>query len=295
MFNFENKKSVFKNKDHQALFNENGFIVLPFYNSLDIQKLSNFYNEHTTSNGEGFQPTTYFQSLEYRIKASEIIRSTAFSYLENILIDYKMFMGSFIVKHNDKNSELGVHQDMTLVDESIYTGINVWAPLCDTNEKNGTLYLIPKSHKIFSTYRNATIPNIYDQYYDEIKKYMLPTNIKAGEAIFFDNSLLHFSPVNLSNQIRIATNVFVSHKDAKITICYLDKTQNKIELFEQEDDFFTKYKQFNNGENLLRPKMGKSIGYRAYDFPVLTPSILDSMKINKNKKSFLEKLKSIFE
>ena len=124
---------------------------------------------------------------------------------------------------------------------------------------------------------------------------MLPTNIKAGEAIFFDNSLLHFSPVNLSNQIRIATNVFVSHKDAKITICYLDKTQNKIELFEQEDDFFTKYKQFNNGENLLRPKMGKSIGYRAYDFPVLTPSILDSMKINKNKKSFLEKLKSIFE
>ena len=102
----------------------------------------------------------------YRIKASEIIRSTAFSYLENILIDYKMFMGSFIVKHNDKNSELGVHQDMTLVDESIYTGINVWAPLCDTNEKNGTLYLIPKSHKIFSTYRNATIPNIYDQYYD---------------------------------------------------------------------------------------------------------------------------------
>ena len=47
-------------------------------------------------------------------------------------------MGSFIVKHNDKNSELGVHQDMSLVDESKFMGINTWSPLCDTNDIDQT-------------------------------------------------------------------------------------------------------------------------------------------------------------
>lgn len=295
MFNFENKKSVFKNKEHQLLFEENGFVILPFYDASSIEKLLDFYKQNTESYKTGFQPTTYSQSLDYRLKASEIIKTIALPYIEKILIDYKIFMGSYIVKHYDKNSELGVHQDMTLVDESIYSGINIWSPLCNTDENNGTLYLIPKSHRIFATYRNATIPNIYDKYYNQIKKYMIPTNLKAGEAIFFDNSLLHFSPINQSNQIRIATNVFVSHKAATITICYLDTNGNQIELFEQEDDFFTTYTQFNNEENLLRPKMGKSIGFRDYDFPVLTPSMLDSIKTNQNRKSFLEQLKSILK
>lgn len=209
-------------------------------------------------------------------------------------MDYKAFMGSFIAKHADKNSELGVHQDMSLVDESKFMGVNIWAPLCDTNEKNGALFLIPKSHRLFPTYRNANITNIYDKHYHLIKKYMQPVFIKAGEAIIFDNSILHYSPANKSSQIRIATNVFVTHQEARITIYYHNQENNKIESFEQEDDFFTKYTQFGNDSNMHRPEIGKSLGFTDYNFPTLTPEIMKLNYGNLSENSFWEKIKKIF-
>lgn len=293
MFNFKTKNinPIFKDASLQNELEESGYVIIPFYSHDDIKKINAFYKENTQTNNTGFQPTTYFNSLEYRLKASAFIKNIAHSYIEKYLQDYKTYMGSFIAKHPDKNSELGVHQDMTLVDESKFMGINIWSPLCDTNTKNGALYLIPKSHRIFPTYRNANIKNIYDKHYSIIKKYMQPIFMKAGEAIIFDNSILHFSPPNLSKEIRIATNVFITHKDAKITIAYHDKESNKIEHFEQEDDFFTTYTQFGNDSNMERPKIGKSLGLSDYNFPDLTPEILEKTYGKLETDSWINKIK----
>lgn len=291
---FKNNKRILQNEEwQQQLFTE-GYVVVPFYTKEDTRHLTEFYYDITSQNKHGFQPTTYFTDNAYRIKASNEIIQTARPHLERLLSDYKTFMGSYIVKHADNNSELGVHQDMTLVDESTFMGMNIWSPLCDTTPENGALYLIPKSHRIFPTYRSATIPNIYDKYVDVVKRYMQPVYMKAGEAILFDNSILHFSPINRSKETRIATNVFVTHKDAKITITYNDREKNKIELFEQEDDFFTSYQQFDNQSNMLRPKIGRSIGFTEYDFPVLTPAILKEKYGSLPNASVLEKIKSFF-
>ncbi|MEZ5036503.1 MAG: phytanoyl-CoA dioxygenase family protein [Chitinophagales bacterium] len=293
MFEFKPKdiNPIFKDSLLQNELEVNGFIIVPFYNSVDIKLLTEFYDENTQKNVSGFQPTTYFNSLEYRLKASSFIKNVAKKYIDLYLHNYKTYMGSFIVKYADKNSELGVHQDMSLVDESKFMGVNIWAPLCDTTSENGALYLIPKSHRIFPTYRNATIKNIYDKEYALIKKYMQPVFVKAGEAIIFDNSILHYSPSNFSNKIRIATNVFVTHQDAKIIISYHDKTQNKIERFEQEDDFFTAYTQFGNESNQDRPKIGKSLGFTDYNFPDLTPSFLKEHYGKLKNNSWIGKLK----
>lgn len=295
MFNFtKNINSVIKNKELQRQLEEEGYVIVPFYTKDEIQALTRFYNENTSSQQQGFQPTTYFNSLEYRLKASEFIKQIALNHLDEYLENFKVYMGSFIVKHADKNSELGVHQDMTLVDESKFMGINIWSPLCDTTPENGALYLIPKSHRIFPTYRNATISNIYDKHYSLIKKYMQPVYMKAGEAILFDHSILHYSPPNLSKEVRIATNIFITHKDSVITICYHDKEKNRIELFEEKDDFFTTYRQFDNQSNKLRPQIGKSIGFRDYDFPQITPQKMKALYGVVPNQSVFEKIKSIF-
>lgn len=296
MFDFKDKNthSIFKDVSLQNELEENGYVIIPFYEPDDIKQLNDFYKQHTQANIHGFQPTTYFQSLEYRLNASSFIKEIAHKYIEQYFTDYQTYMGSFIVKYPDKNSELGVHQDMTLVDESQFMGVNIWSPLCDTNEQNGALFLIPKSHRIFPTYRNATIKNCYDKHYNLIKKYMQPAYIKAGQAIVFDNSILHYSPPNLSKDIRIATNVFTTHKEATITICYHDKAKNQIELFEQQNDFFTTYTQFGNDSNQERPKIGKSIGFRQYNFPDITPNLLEERYGKLKNENWLSKIKDKF-
>lgn len=294
MFPFQqNSHPVLKNRQYQQQLNEEGYVIVPFYTPEEVKALTEYYLTNTPQQ-KGFQPTTYSHDLEYRLAASEFIKKTAQPHLENYFEQYKTFMGSFIVKNADKNSELGVHQDMTLVDESRFMGINVWIPLCDTHERNGALYLIPKSHRLFPTYRAATISNIYDKHYQTIKKYMQPVYMKAGEAIIFDHSILHYSPPNLSGEIRIATNIFVTHQEATITICYHDKEKNKIELFEEQDDFFTTYQQFGNSNNMLRPQLGKSIGFREYNFPVVTPQLLTEKYGKPAQDSLFSKIRALF-
>lgn len=265
---------VLRDAAGQRRLAEEGFVVVPFYTPDEVEALTAFHRQITPGNGAGFQPTTYVQGAEYRQTASDFIRRTASPRLESLLTDFKAFMGSFIVKYPGKDSELGLHQDMTLVDESRFMGINIWSPLCDTGPENGALYLLPRSHRLAPTYRAATIPNLYDKHHKAIRRYLKPLYMKAGEAVLFDNSLLHYSPANRSGKPRIATNIFVTHKQATITICYREAGSGQVELFEQSDDFFTEYRQFGGAGHHDRPGIGSSIGLRDYDFPVLTPAML---------------------
>lgn len=295
MFDFKNSNSkVFKDQQLQDQLDREGFVIIPFYTPDEIERLRKFYYDITSENKEGFQPTTYFIDIDYRIKASKEIRSVGVPHIEEYMENFKVFMGSYIVKHADHNSELGVHQDMTLVDESKFMGINIWAPLCDTNDRNGVLHLIPGSHRLFPTYRNHNIGNIYDDYHKEIKEYMQPMYMKAGQAIVFDNSIVHYSPINRSKDDRIATNIFVTHKDATITICYQDNEKGQIELFEQEDTFFTEYQQFGDAGSELRPQIGKSIGFKDFEVPVLTPQLLLEKYGKPRSRNWLAKLKEMW-
>ena len=87
-----------------------------------------------------------------------------------------------------------MHQDMTLVDEDYFSGINIWCPMVDLNETNGAIEILPKSHRFYKTYRGSSIPDIYDNVKDEVRGLMEPCYLKAGEAIIFDQSIIHNSP-----------------------------------------------------------------------------------------------------
>jgi hypothetical protein len=192
---------------------------------------------------------------------------------------------------------MDVHQDMTLVDESEYTGINIWCPLVDLNDNNGLLYALPESHRFFPTYRGASLPTIYKNVYEEVKKYSTPLYLKAGKAVIFYQSILHWSKPNLSNSIRPVTNTYFTYKDARFQICYLNPTQpDKVEVFEQSDSFMTDFEQF--GENIYgRPKIGTSKGMFDYNFPEITKEMLDKKYGGSTRhlsKGIIQKIKALF-
>lgn len=195
--------------------------------------------------------------------------------LEHYFFDYKVHCGSFIVKGADEKSVLKMHQDMTLVDESVYTGINIWIPLIDLTTTNGAIEILPASHRLFKTYRGASLPDIYDGIEKSVHQLMQPKYLKAGQAIIFDQSIIHYSPANTSGSVRPVINTFVTHKDAGIKICYWDKVpgNNKIEIFNQAPDFMINFQNFGH-DIFSRPSIGKSVGFVEYDFPKITPGLL---------------------
>ncbi len=294
MFEFPKQmKKVFKDDATQSEFEKNGFVRLPFYNAEEIEYLKSLYEKLHPKEETGFYPSTFSKDKGYRKTTDEEIRRVGGRSIEKYLQDILVVCGSFIVKYPGPDSVMGVHQDMTLVDESEFTGINIWCPLIDLNNENGVLYTIPKSHRIMPTYRGASIPNIYDEVYKSIPELMTPIYLKAGEAIFFDQSILHYSPPNLSENKRIVTNIYFSHKDVRFRTAYYPKEKHpsKIELFEQDESFMTDFEQF--GQNIFdRPKIGKSLGLFDYEFPTLS---VDEIKELNQKPTIFSWFKSIFK
>lgn len=267
MFEFPKMLRVFKDNDHQTQFEREGYIVLPFYDASEIQELTGLYRRLHPENEKGFFPSTFSSDKNYRRDADKEIRRICERSISHYFQDIKVMCGSFIVKTPVPESAMCVHQDMTLVDESKYTGINIWVPLIDLDDENGTLEVLPRSHRIFPTYRGSSIPEFFGSCAEDVKPHMTKLYPKAGEAVIFDQSIIHYSKANRSDDIRIVTNTYFTHRDATFQTCYWEPSYgDKVELFEQSDSFMTDFDQF--GENIhARPKVGISKGLTDYNFP----------------------------
>lgn len=274
MLNFDHKARVFKDEALQAQLNREGYVIVDFLNGTELNNLLRTFEEKHASGINGFYTSTFATDVDYRRQVDAIIQQNMKRNLEHYFFDYKVHCGSFIIKGNDEKSELKMHQDMTLVDESVYTGINIWIPLIDLTTENGAIEVVPKSHRLFNTYRGASLPDIYDGIEKSVHRIMQPQYLKAGQAIIFDQSIIHYSPANRSGKVRPVINTFITHRDAGIRICYWDKTtKNEIELFDQAPDFMVNFQNFGH-DIFSRPSIGQSIGFVNYEFPKITPELL---------------------
>lgn len=294
MFEFpKNMMRVFQNEEHQALFEKNGYIILPFYTPEEIKELEELYYKLHPQDEKGFFPSTFSNDKNYRHTADTEIRRICNRSIENYCQDVKVVCGSFIVKSPGPESGMCVHQDMSLVDESRFTGINIWVPLVDLTIENGALFVLPGSHRLFPTYRGSSIPEFFSPVMDDVIDFLQPVLIKAGEAVFFDQSIIHFSPPNYSDKIRIVTNTYFTHKTTEFRTYYWNKSEHgesKLEAFAQDDDFMTNFDQF--GENIRdRPKVGKSLGLVDYNFPSIDRSFLEKRFQPGQARDLIEKAK----
>ncbi len=267
---------VFRDEDMQRAFDKNGYAVIPFYDANQIKELNILFNNIQPKDARGIFPSTYSKDKGYRESAHREICSIAQSSQARAFKDYKTVCGSFIVKYPGSENSMDVHQDMTLVDESQFNGINIWTPLIDLNSSNGTLYILEGSHRLLPTYRGASIRPIYDKTVIAmaIRKLARPVYPKAGEAIVFDQSIIHFSEQNRSDVPRIVTNIFITQTEASFLTAWHEPAMGSfVELFEHDSEFMQLFDQF--GEDItLRPKMGKSVGRVPYTFPRISYRLL---------------------
>src|ERR1700741_4458047 len=139
MLNFDHKAKVLKNDTHQSSLNHEGFVIVDFLDKDEVGDLLHLFESKHPESVHGFYTSTFAKDKEYRKEVDARIQSVMQRGLQMYFENYKIHCGSFIVKGADEKSALKMHQDMTLVDESIYTGINIWIPLIDLDDLNGAI------------------------------------------------------------------------------------------------------------------------------------------------------------
>lgn len=156
-------------------------------------------------------------NLSVKTASKEIIEKYLNVYLFNQLDLTKVdiYPVSHIVKPFGLKSSIW-HQDSAIVDERIGFSLNAWMPLVNTNLLNGCLWIFPGSHISTNFTRQFGYNPITGKLLNNLRKYLKPIPVKAGEIILFYRNLIHGSSNNWLPFNRIAVESVVISKNAQL-------------------------------------------------------------------------------
>lgn len=177
------------------------------------------------------------------------------SELTNILPGYKPLMINFWSK-KPGHGEVEMHQNWSHVDERQYRSYSIWIPLQDSNTQNGTMHLIPFTHRMFASVRGIKT----DYFFRDIRasilsKLFLEVRLKKGEYVVFDDAILHFTSPNNSAANRDAVQLVVIPEKAQAKFYYKNDT-GIIDEYNADENYYMDI-QVSSGESGLPSKSMK--------------------------------------
>lgn len=265
----EMKESIFKDEELQAQFDTDGFVKLQLLDDSEIEQLASMREQYFPEKGSVFFSSSYLDDFNLKIEISDRIKAIIESKVAAHFINYRLIGAAYLIKGTGQNSEMPMHQDWTIVDERQYYAVNVWIPLTDTNEENGTLELMKGSHKWNEALRAPTLPMSFNGFQWRIRPKLTVVEAKVGEVIILNQATIHYSKPNMTDEIRPAITASLISEKAQLKFHYWDKELNKIEEFAQSDDFLLRFENFMEAIH-KRPLMGKSVRHFDYPIPQMT-------------------------
>lgn len=273
-------RKVFNSSELQKEFDKNGYVQVPFITPERVEKLKNLFFETLPQSGGQIRPeevdtagvteitydfTFIDKNPDYKRLVFDIITKEFAPEVEKLLADYKPIIANYIRKKPEGGGEVPVHQNWAFVEERKCTSVSIWCPLVDSFQENGTLEVVPGSHKRFGEFRGPMIPwELEDIKPQLIEKYLQPLDTKAGDAVILDDSIVHYSRPNKTPGLRIAIQLILIPAEVPSVHYHLDyQKPDEIKVWEVDHDFYMKFNPWMKATGV------KTVGTMAY-----TPRIL---------------------
>ena len=252
-------RRVFKDERHQAFFEENGYIILPYVDEAEMDAFIKLLKD-TDYTGKKFRPfqenfqhkhdmhgTFWDIDVDYRLEIFELIKEFYSKANELYLENYKFAQANVFIKYPN-SGYIAPHQNLTILDESKYTSVSVSCPSIDTDPNKGGMLVVPGSHKKFETHRatNAPCP-LHDIMNDYEHELWLPLHVKKGELLIIDDSIMHFTCLNKSQEERWAVHALLIPEETVPFICIADMDNNEMTIKKAEGNFL---QVFMPGQNI---------------------------------------------
>ena len=189
-----------------------------------------------------------------------------------------------------------LHQNWAFADERKVCTVSIWCPLVDSFEENGTLQVVPGSHKRFGEVRGPMIPwELEGIKNDIISNYLVPLNLKAGNAVVLDDSIVHYSAINKTNDLRLAIQLILIPEEVPSLHYHMNPAESpeQVNVLEVDRDF---YMQFNPWKQPEGAKVVRQFKYqpRAINVEEFNARLKGPRIDEPQPKNFVEKLKAVF-
>ncbi len=221
-----------------------GYTIFPFLNKDDLEKLISYYTNVQKEEPNHFYSSTHSPDHSFRRETSNFIKKTVAERMEQFFCGYDLLGGAFVVKPSNGKGLLPPHQDWNIVDERITRSYNLWIPLIDVTVENGAVYVLPGSHNKIFTHRGPGIPSLFKNIEPHVWTSLEALPMKAGEALLYDHALVHASPNNNTNKMRLGIVCGIIPQNQNMQLYY--GQDGEINSYKVTEDFFLD-KDPNNG------------------------------------------------
>lgn len=259
-------RKVFRDDSLEREFQKEGYVVIPFLTNPEVEQLKQGFFELLPTSGGNITGSdtgmdgvvTYdftFIDKNPQFKQAVYDKITAYfkPHVDEWLENYRPIIANYIRKQTD-NGEVPLHQNWAFVDERRCTSVSIWCPLVDSNVENGTLQVVPGSHKRYGEVRGPMIPWELEGIKQEIiANDLVPINIPAGNAVILDDSIVHYSAVNKTNALRLAIQLILIPAEEKSVHYHMNPMERpgKVDVLEVDTDFYMQFNPWKKPENVL--------------------------------------------
>ena len=224
-------------EENTKMLFDKGSVIIPLLNADEVAVLKHLFDEYHAEVPGGFYATTHSENKSLRRELSENIVDIVEEKIQAHFKNIQLLGGAFISKAPGEKGILPLHQDWNIVDENEARSYNLWIPLVDVKEYNGAMRILDKSHRKLTTYRGPSFPPVMSQISKEIEEHLRSLEMRAGELLIYDHALWHSSPVNRSNELRLAIVVGAVPKGVEMKF-YHRKNEETIEQYDSHPNFF---------------------------------------------------------
>lgn len=294
----------------EAQFQRDGYVQIPFITKEEVDALvKKFYETLPDSGGqitagetgvEGAGFITYDftfidKNVAYKREVFKIITEYFKPHVEKWLAGYKPIIANYIRKKTD-TGEVPLHQNWAFADEKKCTTVSIWCPLVDSSMENGTLQVTPGSHKRFGEVRGPMIPWELEAIQKEIiADHLVPMNLKAGYAVVLDDSIVHYSAINKTNDLRLAIQLILIPGEEPSIHYHMNPAESKeqVNVLEVDEEF---YMQFNPWKQPEGAKVVRQFKHqpRAIDIQEFKLRLSKPRYDEPQPKNLVQKLKAVF-
>lgn len=278
---------IFKNQKQNEQFIEEGYVLCDLLSSHEVKSTLDSLialrpdDRYAPIDRNSDYHCTFLDTNEdYKRNVNKLITKVLTPYINNLLKNYVIWGANLYVKQPG-TGKFEMHQNwMHVSNEKEQTSLTIWCPLVDTNVENGTIQLVPKSHKIVPDIATANVPCYFSNIEDfMLSDYLVPISLKAGQCVIFEDGVIHYSDVNLAKTPRYALQILVGHNKVTPVFYYFDEKnpEKGFEVFELDKDYWitNSYLTFMD-----KPKNQKSIGF------------VKNVNQQLNKEEFMEAMKN---
>ncbi|HWB62930.1 MAG TPA: phytanoyl-CoA dioxygenase family protein [Chitinophagales bacterium] len=239
---------LLNNQQFDKEFAEKGYLVIDFLSPVEVEACRALFNELDPHVESAFYSSIDSTDLTYREKVHHKLEELLQPKVDKLFNQMKVLVYTFIVKRPGEKSMVNLHLDDIHTNQEKFTAINFWFPLIDTNIQNGCLHVLPYSHKLPYVQRAFGLDFRYNYIWNDIAPLMKPIFSTAGQAIIYNDRLIHSSPANLSGAIRPAVVFGLIPEEAPMeaAIKHKDLNTDEIEYFSVDRDFWLEFGKLDN-------------------------------------------------